>query len=971
MISRVFKMVALMLCFCLATSLLTSNVFAKTDQSSWLYSEAANVADSDVDLYDDFNSYEPDDDLSSYGKWSVSDIDGEKKFIQVTTGSDKKVRMGVNASSYTGVYINSPTRSAHGTLLISFDITAENMKSASGSGFNLYLVSGSNSYRMMSIDRSRSVSYFVDNINSSGESATIKSTNIKSDETRSIAFLCDTQGKSISVFENGVKVGSVENHDLLVDENKAAVFSSFRARFFVSSSSEYSVLLDNIRILNIPIRNNGLLFKQLLINDGGVQSRLDYIVINNTDQTKDICFYAAIFDKRSLKSVICTPFSVEANHLEMQTAYPKTEDVNKMRVFSFTTDDIVPLASPVEASEIQYLYANKNYNPSKLLLDNQMEGVHPRMMATAADFAEMRENSNLEEMRESVIASADAMIKKGNNDITYSSSNGIFLSAARLIKERAITLAMAYNIAESQIDKEKYFNAAYDVLQKASDFKDWNPSFPLCTSEICSGVAIGYDWISTGLSDTQKQIIETALWDKALSYAYECYQKDSGIWWMTEKANRNVVNNGGFVQGALALLDHPTYKAACNKIIKTGTYCIGYMLEAFNPDGVWDEGNMYLGYILEYLVKTYASLETALGVDFGLKDYAGISKINGYMFYASGCGGRNNFHDDQGSGIVLSNYMLYLAKFFDRPSEIAAYENLRKSKKANFGVGNLLWQRNSEDAYIDYSLDGYFRGTEFVSMRDNWDCDNAKTFLSFHGGKTSGGEGHMHIDAGTFVLDLNGVRWAEDLGSDSVTYDYAVNRKTVYRVRAEGHNTLVINPGDDGTEETLGGGQSENTNAKVTDFCTTADGSRASLDLSSAYSDSCNRAIRTFALTNNRTAAEIKDEIDLKNNSEIYWFMHMKNPDHVTYHDDGSLCIERGDQKIRVSCSYTPASGSTPIQMTIENAEKLGTSPQLEVYGTNPTASEADNSEYKKLVIKITNAPKGNNILQIKIEPTD
>src|ERR1019366_3455224 len=76
-----------------------------------------------------------------------------------------------------------------------------------------------------------------------------------------------------------------------------------------------------------------------------------------------------------------------------------------------------------------------------------------------------------------------------------------------------------------------------------------------------------------------------------------------------------------------------------------------------------------------------------------------------------------------------------------------------------------------------------------------------ETMICFKGGEM--GASHGDLDAGDFVLEALGQRWAYDLGSD----DYALpgyfdtnlahttNRWSYYRMRAEGQNTIVINPG--------------------------------------------------------------------------------------------------------------------------------------------------------------------------------
>ncbi|UKI37260.1 MAG: heparinase II/III-family protein [Clostridiales bacterium] len=61
-------------------------------------------------------------------------------------------------------------------------------------------------------------------------------------------------------------------------------------------------------------------------------------------------------------------------------------------------------------------------------------------------------------------------------------------------------------------------------------------------------------------------------------------------------------------------------------------------------------------------------------------------------------------------------------------------------------------------------------------------------FFSAHAGAVTAY--HSHNDAGTFVFDHLGERWAMDLGQQ--TYN-VVKDSEAYRKRTEGHNTLTIN----------------------------------------------------------------------------------------------------------------------------------------------------------------------------------
>ena len=91
-------------------------------------------------------------------------------------------------------------------------------------------------------------------------------------------------------------------------------------------------------------------------------------------------------------------------------------------------------------------------------------------------------------------------------------------------------------------------------------------------------------------------------------------------------------------------------------------------------------------------------------------------------------------------------------------------------------------------------LDKYFRGAEVAVLRSDWENPQA-LFVGFKAGDNKAN--HSHLDLGSFVFDAAGVRWAMDLGADDYNLPgyFGGQRWNYYRLRAEGHNTLVINPG--------------------------------------------------------------------------------------------------------------------------------------------------------------------------------
>jgi hypothetical protein len=152
---------------------------------------------------------------------------------------------------------------------------------------------------------------------------------------------------------------------------------------------------------------------------------------------------------------------------------------------------------------------------------------------------------------------------------------------------------------------------------------------------------------------------------------------------------------------------------------------------------------------------------------------------------------------------------------------------------------------------------------------------------------------HGQYDAGTFVLDAGGVRWAVEPGDGRGDGDvYFGGPGEFYRRRAEGHNTLVINPG-------ASSGQDKDANPVLLDHAFTDGASFAVFDLTSAY-DGAERIVRRFELDRPGQTACVNDEIELKESSELYWFMHTRAE--VELKDGGQLALLRcGDKRLRVT----------------------------------------------------------------------
>lgn len=137
-------------------------------------------------------------------------------------------------------------------------------------------------------------------------------------------------------------------------------------------------------------------------------------------------------------------------------------------------------------------------------------------------------------------------------------------------------------------------------------------------------------------------------------------------------------------------------------------------------------------------------------------------------------------------------------------------------------------------------------------------------------------------------------------------------------------------------------------NSPIIDYVSKERGAYAVTDMSAAYIAWVNSAKRGVMLTNNRNTFIVRDEIDLKNKSDVYWFAHSDKGDvQYTISEDGkSAILENPTDKSRV---WAGIISDTPnAKFTVMEADPLPGSPR--------PANQADNSMFHKLTIKFTGA---------------
>lgn len=455
------------------------------------------------------------------------------------------------------------------------------------------------------------------------------------------------------------------------------------------------------------------------------------------------------------------------------------------------------------------------------------------------------------------------------------------LMTSRNVLERVTTLALEHRI----LGDDRYVDRAWRELEAAAAFPDWNPRHFLDTAEMAHAFAIGYDWLHDEWSEDQRALLRAAIVGKALQPALSAYRGEAAwSWWPRADHNWNQVCNGGIVAAALAVAEEEPGLAG--EILGHALDSIRRPMARYAPDGAWPEGPGYWHYGTGYNVLFLAVLESAFGTDFGLAEAEGFARTALFPVYATGPTGRTFNFADGSDRRIRAPELFWLSTRFDDP--VAAWAQERAARPDPW---DLLWYGGPGEGprAAGLPLDRHFRGPEVVILRGAWE-DGDATFLAFKAGDNRAN--HSHLDLGTFVLEALGTRWAIDLGADNYNLPgfFGQNRLSYYRLRTEGHNTLVLDPGPPA-------GQDPAASARIVAFSSAANRAFAVADLTPAYAPHAKRAARGVALLDRRSVL-IQDEVATETPSTVWWFLHTRAEIELDPSRPAAAVLRDGDRSL-------------------------------------------------------------------------
>lgn len=463
------------------------------------------------------------------------------------------------------------------------------------------------------------------------------------------------------------------------------------------------------------------------------------------------------------------------------------------------------------------------------------------------------------------------------------------LGVSREMLYRINMLGMVYLVEKDPVILKRI----NDEVVAVCNFSDWNPSHYLDVAEMSMAVAFALDWTAGKLPVSTIELAQNALIEKGIKPSWPDDGKTPG--WAYGTNNWNQVCNGGMIAASIAIAEKEPELAA--RTIKRALDGLPEALAEYMPDGVYPEGSTYWDYGTSFSVTTAAMLESAFGTDFGHLDYPGFKESavfrvlcntpSGWYYNFADCGDRRGMQGDITLAWFASktgNRVFFEKERFLRPAE-------EMGKLSRLAGAALVWIAQYQE-----------KGEENVP--EAWKGDGANPIVIFTGGEDDprkyyfGGKGgrgtvnHGNMDAGSFIFELDGVRWSVDPGNQ----DYNTLEKTGFDLWANcqtcqrwtlltknnfGHSTLTVN-----NQLHLTDGL-----ANIVEF---KDGHapEAIIDLSPAFSGQLNSAQRKFVKESGNSLV-IEDKIELSDETNLITWQMLTTAS-VEIVDGGAILRQEG-----------------------------------------------------------------------------
>ncbi|NND06491.1 MAG: hypothetical protein HKN87_08925 [Saprospiraceae bacterium] len=464
------------------------------------------------------------------------------------------------------------------------------------------------------------------------------------------------------------------------------------------------------------------------------------------------------------------------------------------------------------------------------------------------------------------------------------------LDISRDLLDRVSKLALVYRMEKDQ----RILERINEEVIAACHFPTWFPKHFLDVGEMSLGIALAIDWVGEDLPESTVTLAKEALIEKGLKPSWPL--DGSNPRWAYGHNNWNQVCNGGMIAASIAVAEIEPELAA--KTIYRAVDGMVNALSQYGPDGVYPEGATYWRYGTSFSVVTAAMFESAFGTDFGMLEYPAFKESavfrvlsvgpSGLVYNFADCGERSGRNGDitlawfaakTGNGTYFER-----EKFLRPPAEMGDLSRLIAPA--------LVWisqyEEKSEEAMpLAWSGDG----PNPVVFFTGGDADANKYYFGGKGGR--GSVSHGNMDGGSFVFELDGVRWIIDPGN---TGRYGLIERTGFGLWSscqECDRWKLLNKGNFGHSTISVNDQLHVVDGKATivDF-KNGENPEATIDMTPSFKGQLKSASRRFVKDGSRSLL-VEDDIELLPETELITWQLITQGD-VEIVEGGALLKQAG-----------------------------------------------------------------------------
>jgi hypothetical protein len=440
------------------------------------------------------------------------------------------------------------------------------------------------------------------------------------------------------------------------------------------------------------------------------------------------------------------------------------------------------------------------------------------------------------------------------------------LSVSREMLYRINMLGMVYYIEKDP----KILERIDGELKAVCQFSDWNPSHYLDVGEMSMAVAFALDWTTGDLPESTIELALNALIEKGIKPSYN-KESRSNTWWINGNNNWNQVCNGGMIAASIAIAERDPELAATT--IRRSIDGFPHALDEYGPDGVYPEGSTYWGYGTVFSVVTNAMLESAFGTDFGLGNYPAFKESaifrvlmntpSGWYYNFADCGDKRSENGD----ITLAWFASKSGDelFFERNRLLRSPSEIGKLRRLD-GAGLVWLAQYEKKLYSDLPSAWKGEGSNPVAVFTGGSSDPYGYYFGGKGG--SGTVNHGNMDAGSFIFELNGIRWVFDPGNQNYN-DLEKEGFDLWNKSQDSQRWTLLNKGNFGHSTLSVNDQLHIVDGKATiaDF-KEGENPQVTFDLTPTFKGQLKSAERTFT-KDSSVSLVIEDKIEIDEITEI------------------------------------------------------------------------------------------------------